>query len=265
MDRDELYPRIRVPEGVLDIMCEGMSLVDRPFAWDLDVNIDKQFRAAFSNPTTSDAGDLWHRCGCVADLKDHVRCWTCVHDFVDGRPQQFVAIERNDRAGDERGVVVSTLESRSAQQRDGDANEGGGGSDGIGAVMPGIRAEGGASEFFSGVRHLSVQPFLDEDNEEEDAEGERGGCVVRSANFPDALDGDADGGSDEGKGDGEAGHGFGLAMAIRMILIGRFGRNAKAAPDDQGTQNIGCGLNAVGDQCVGIAENACHDFCGGEE
>lgn len=131
--------------------------------------------------------------------------------------------------------------------------------------MPGIRAEGGASEFLSGVRHFSVQPFLDEDNEEENTESEGGRRVVRGTDFPDALDGDADGGSDEGEGHGEPSHGFGFAVAKRMILVGRFGGNAETAPDDQGTEDIRCGLNAVGDQCVGIAENAGDDFCRREE
>lgn len=68
MDRHEPDSRKRVPEGVLDVVCEGVSLVYGPVARNLDVNIDKQFGAAFPNATASDARDLRHPGGCVADL-----------------------------------------------------------------------------------------------------------------------------------------------------------------------------------------------------
>ena len=58
--------------------------------------------------------------------------------------QNPIAIRANYRAGEERGPIVGALPALAANQRDGDTDERGYGSNGIGAMMPGIGLHGGA-------------------------------------------------------------------------------------------------------------------------
>ena len=52
-------------------------------------------------------------------------------------------------------------------------------------------------------------------------------------------------------------------MTVRMVLIGGFGSDDQAAPDDDGTEKIRDGFNGIGYQSVRMAGQPGHQFgCG---
>ena len=54
---------------------------------------------------------------------------------------------------------------------------------------------------------------------------------------------------------------FGLAVAVRMVLVRRFRRHDDAAPDDDGTENVRERFAGVGHERVGMPEDARNQFC----
>ena len=61
-----------------------------------------------------------------------------------------------------------------------------------------------------------------------------------------------------------AGDGLGFAVAVGMVVVGGQGGDLQAGPDDEGTDDVGGGFDAVGDEGVGIADDASDDLDDGQ-
>jgi hypothetical protein len=49
-------------------------------------------------------------------------------------------------------------------------------------------------------------------------------------------------------------------VAIRMVFVGRLCSDDQSAPNDDGTEDIRERLDCVGDECVGMTEDARREF-----
>jgi hypothetical protein len=54
--------------------------------------------------------------------------------------------------------------------------------------------------------------------------------------------------------------GFGLAVAVRMILIARFDRILQAKVHNHGTEDVRQGLDAIRDQRKGVPQDSARDL-----
>jgi len=80
---------------------------------------------------------------------------------------------------------------------------------------------------------------------------------------PDLVDGvpaHAGARAQDNHGGEQAGHGLGLAMAVGMVGVGRPGGPLEPRPDQDRYRDVAEGLDAIGHQGVGIAENAAADL-----
>jgi hypothetical protein len=82
--------------------------------------------------------------------------------------------------------------------------------------------------------------------------------VVRD--LADGDDGDAQCRPEEHQGDDHRRERLGLPVAVGVTLVRGMGGDAKPAPDDERGEDVGRGLDGVGDQGVGVAEDPRQQF-----
>ena len=222
-------------------------------------------KSHFADSTCFDGDDEIDGLGGFSDSGVDGGIGSGIHHVGDGVAEQVDSVVSDEDAGEQGGVIVSGFEAGSADDGDGDADEGGEGGEGIGAVVPRVGVNGGASDFEGEFEDASEENFFDENDAGEDGEGEGCGCVVRGDDFADTARGEEDGGDDEREGDGEGCEGFGFTVSVRMLFVGGFCGEGEAEPDCGGAEKIEAGFDSVGDERVAVAEDTAEYFCGCEE
>ena len=159
-------------DRVFDIVADAMSFADREFGVDADVNIGIEVGTHFAKPAFFDIDDAMDAKGDYADFLFDFLGWGGIHDFLDGWNEDSPTVEGDDRAGKKGGPFVSSLPTGARKDGNGNADESACGSDSVGAVVPGFRLYGAASELFGGASDFVKKGFFDEDDDDEDAEGE---------------------------------------------------------------------------------------------
>ena len=131
--------------------------------------------------------------------------------------------------------------------------------------MPGIRLHSGAFDVATHTHDVAIKKFFHDHSDNDHDEGERRRCVMRQTNFPQTLIGKPKGGGQNPDRNDNCGNWFGFAVAIRMRRIRRSRGEFQTTPDDGRPGNIGGGLNSIGDEHVGVAKHAGHDFDRGQD
>jgi len=251
-------------EGVFDTVADGVAGFDGDAAVDGDVEVDDVAHAVLADEAFVDAQHVGDGRGDGSDGALELFGAGGIHEFINGAAEEAEAVVCDDAAGKECGPVISGGIAFAADESDGDADGSGGGGEGVGVVMPGVALEGGAFDVLCGAKDEAGEGGFDDDHENEDREGEPGGHVMGREDFLDALDRDHAGGTEKRERDDEGGDRFRLAVAVGMFAVGGDDGDAQAAPDDEGGEDIGGGLDAVGDEGVGIADDAGGDLDNGE-
>jgi hypothetical protein len=183
-----------------------------------------------------------------------------VHQACNRGSQEALAVPRYHDGRDQRGPVVGGLPSRTAADRDRDADERRQRRNGVAAVVPCIRAHDLAPDFCADGVHPPEEHFLHQHDEHEDGEREGRRRVVRSDNLADRLDRDRDGRAEQHEGDHRCRQRFRLAVAKRVVGIGVPRRDPQSAPDDRRRENVGGRFDAVGDQRVRVSQHPGEDL-----
>ena len=223
VDEDVCHRGVGVADGVFDIVADAMSFADREFGVDADVNIRIEIGTHFAKSAFFDIDDAMDAEGDEANTFHDFLGWGGIHDFLDGRNEDSPSVEGDDRAGKEGGPFVRGFPAGACKDGDGNANESACGSDGVGAVMPGLGFDGAAAELLGGAGDFVEEGFFDEDDDDEDAEGEECWWVTGGIDFLDTFEGEGDGGTDDGEGHGDGGEGFGFSVAVGVAFVGWFG------------------------------------------
>ena len=148
-------------------------------------------RAAPADPALVDPLDVGHAGRDAADLLLELGRRRRVHDVDQRRTEEVHAVERDHQAREQRGPVIGCLVTRSSDQRDGDADEGGERGEGVGAMVPGVGLQGRLSMSWPVRRSTRKRTSLVGHHRSQHEQGERRGCPVRSDDLVDALDGNA--------------------------------------------------------------------------
>lgn len=127
-------------------------------------------------------------------------------------------------------------------------------------MMPGISCNCGT---FDGAAHTAngtKQSSFHHDGDDQNEKREWRGTVMRQKNFANACNCQDSGGRENPKGDDDRSQRFRLAMTIRMRGIGGTRGKSQPAPNHNRTRRVESRLDSVGDQRIGIPENAGGDF-----
>jgi hypothetical protein len=219
-------------------------IMDAHLAHETFVQIDHAGNGARGDLNAID--DLTARCG--------------IENFRQRGPKQTRARGGNDGAGKERRIGIGPLPFFSAEQGNGDSEECRGGSDGVGPVMPGVGGDGSAFERAAGAIHKTKKCFLNNDDADEHDEGERRGSVMWAENFAHTLECDNAGRGQHSECDKDGGKRLSFAVTVGMGCIGWARGISQTTPDDDRARDIERGLDPVGDERVGIPENAASYF-----
>jgi hypothetical protein len=76
----------------------------------------------------------------------------------------------------------------------------------------------------------------------------------------DTFDADKDGCHDQSKTDHDGRNRLSFSMPVRVLFIGRLDRKLKSEKHNRGTDNIGEGLNAIGDQSKRVPQKSSRTF-----
>ena len=87
---------------------------------------------------------------------------------------------------------------------------------------------------------------------------------MRGGEGADALDGQGSAGAEDHQGAKDARHGLGFAMAVGVGGVGGDGGEFEAGPDEEGRNDVEEGLETVGNEGVGMADEAGGDLGGAE-
>src|ERR1700677_2819715 len=131
-------------------------------------------------------------------------------------------------------------------------------------MMPGVGIEDDAFQGLGFAGNEAKKEFFDDHDGDENEKSKGSGRFAVLEQIGGGFEDDAQGGEKEHDGDRRGGEGLGFAVAIGMLAIGRFGGDDEALPDNDGTKNSGGGLDGVGDEGVGMAENAGGEFGSGQ-
>ncbi len=218
-------------DGVLYGVRDGVPFFDGEVGVNDHMKIGVEMEAHLPDAARFDGDDLVDSGGGVTD--GGVDCWIRrgVHDVGDRVSEQIDAIVDDEDTGEEGGVIIGGFESWAAEDGDGDPDECGEGGEGVGAMMPRVGMDGGASDLEGEFEDPSEEDLFDEDDADEDGEGEWRGGVVRGDDLADAACCEDEGGDDEGECNGEGGEGFGFPVSVRVFVIWRFRGEREAEPD----------------------------------
>ena len=106
------------------------------------------------------------------------------------------------------------------------------------------------------AQDAAEQHLLDDDDGGQHDKRERLGRRVRSAELANRRDGDAAGRREQHQRDDRGRQGLGLAVTIGVRLVGRSAGDAESAPHDERRKDVGRRFDGVGDQGIGVAEDA---------
>ncbi len=225
-------------DRVFDIVADAMSFADREFGVDADVNIGIEVGTHFAKPAFFDIDDAVDAKGDYADFLFDFLGWGGIHDFLDGRNEDSPSVEGDNRAGKEGGPFVRGFPAGACKDGDGNADESACGSDGVGAVVPGLGFDGAAAELLGGAGDFVEKGFFDEDDDDEDAKGEECGRLTGGIDFLDTFEGEGDGSTDDGEGDSDRGDWFGFSVAVGVAFVGWFCGDFQSEPNSEGAKNI---------------------------
>ena len=136
--------------------------------------------------------------------------------------------------------------------------------------MPGVGQQGVAPDAASLACHELEEEFLKADDDNKQEEGPAGGEVDDGAvgggdELGDTVVGDEGAGHREDEGSDDGGEGLGFPVAVGVLGVSGLGGVFEGTPDQKRAEEIEKGLDAVGDQGVGPADQSSGDLAGGEE
>ncbi len=245
---------------VFRLVADAVRIFHRHLRVNLDVHVHKKLVAHLAHETFFHAMHAGNRRGHGADLFDELAVGRTVHQFVHRREQQPPAVPGDDGGGGHCGPVVRRLVAFAAGQRNADAEKSGGGCDRVAAVMPRIGFHGGTFHRLGFVQHKAEQRFLHGNNGNQDNQSPRRGRDAWFVQNVQGIERNPAGSEQQHDGNGRGGDGFGLAVAVGMVIVRRRFSDDEAAPDDDGTKNIGERFHRVGDERLRMAEDAREKF-----
>lgn len=250
---------------VLDGMADAVAVFDGEVRVDLDVDVHEVSEADFFHAELFDAEDAGDSGGGGAGGFEEGGIGGAIEIFMEGLPEEMDAIECDDGATGERGDVVRFFKTGTSDECDDDADEGGGGGDRIGAMVPGVSFQGSAGSLVAFLQGVAGERFLDDDDEGEHGKGEPGGRLVAVDDVLRALDGDDSAGGEKGGGGEEGAELLGAAFSEMVAFVGGLAGDAERDEDDHGGEQVVQGLDAIGDERVGISDDAGDDFHGSQK
>lgn len=131
--------------------------------------------------------------------------------------------------------------------------------------MPRVRGDGPVVNRCRDVAGEAIEALLHKDHNNKNNESKSFGRGMRLGNGAESSDNDPGRGEQEHHGDDGGGQGLGFAVAVGVVFIRRRLGKDDAAPDDDGTENIGERFHRIGNEGVGMSEDARGHFDGGED
>jgi hypothetical protein len=122
-------------------------------------------------------------------------------------------------------------------------------------MVPGVGLDRRAAGQVADAEYLARQDFLDRDDGRQHDERAGGGGFVGGGHLMGGGDGDGQGRPEEHQRDDSRSQRLGLAVAVRILLVGRPSGDAEPGPDDERGEDVGGGLDGVRHQGVGVAED----------
>ena len=224
--------------GVFHGVRDGVSLPHGEVGVDDDVEVCVEVESHFTDPAGFDGDDVLDGLGGLGDGVVDGGVRGGVHHAGDCVAEEIDSVVSDEDTGEEGGVIVCGFEAWSSDDCDGDADEGGEGGERVGAVVPCVGVDCGASDLEGEFEDAPEEDFFDEDDAGEDEQGEGGWCVVRGDDFADTACGEKDCGDNEGEGDGEGGEGFGFAVSVGVFVVGRLCGEGESESDHGGAEEI---------------------------
>ncbi len=260
MDEDVGDPVDVGTDGGADGAGNAMGLLDGELGVDFEVEVDVVLEAGFAGEAFLDAEGTGDLEGAVADFSEHGGGGHGVEEFPGGLAKDLEA-EDDDEDGDkdaadgigvgEDGGVVEV----EAYGEDSDAA----GED-VEPVVSGIGLEGGGAELLCSGMLPAGEGEFNRDGEEDCPDGEGLRRDLRLLEVVDGLPAEEGAGSDEEGPDGLTGEDLETAVAIGVVLVGRFGGDAEAEPEDEACYDVAGALDTVGDDGYGTGDDAGCDF-----
>lgn len=136
--------------------------------------------------------------------------------------------------------------------------------------MPSVGQQGIAADTSGFPGHDLEKEFLQADDHDEQEESPGGGGIDDGAvgggdELGDAVVGNEGPGGRQNEGPDDGGEGLGLSVAVGVLGVGWLGSVLEGSPDQERAEEVEEGLNAVGDQGVGAADQSPGDLAGREE
>lgn len=119
-------------------MADFVAFPNGRFAIHPDVQFDKKSDPAFAYTAFLHIVHAWHRLGGFLDRANVIGIDIPVEDFVQRPVDDQDTVRHDDDTREESGVVIRHFPSRPANERNGDSDGGGAGSDRVGSMMPSI-------------------------------------------------------------------------------------------------------------------------------
>ena len=246
-------------------MGDAMPFAHGNSAVHADMQIDIENESHLANKTFLHLPDAVDRAGCLLHQAHDGPARGGIHDLLQSGFEQAIAVDGDQPAGEESGPAIGTLPAFPADEGGGNPNERCRRGERIGAMMPGVCLHGGALDVAAHPDDVAIHQFLDDDHDHEHDEGKGRGSVMRHMNFPHALNGNAQGGSQHTKGNDNGGDGLSFAVTVGVRRVRRPRGQLEPSPDDHRPGNVERRFNPVCDEHVGIAEEARQNFGGGHE
>ena len=160
--------RVSLLNGAFHLVRNVVAFAHGNVAVHADVKIDIKTQAHFSDETFFDFDDTGHGRGRISDKIDNFSARRGVHDFVKRGFQQADSHSRRLVRRRKAPPNRPRFASFAADQRDGNANEGGDGSHGIGAMMPGVGLHRGAFDIATNSNDIAKQSFFHHHHDDKD-------------------------------------------------------------------------------------------------
>src|SRR6266550_9053963 len=124
----------------------------------MEINI--KIQSHFAGPAFLNLYNAWYRSGGPANGPDKFIPRRGVHNLIERRAQDAVAVRANECASNKGRPIIGTLPCFAADKRDGNADKSCDGSHGVEAMVPCVCFDGGAFHFSPKPHDITVQTLL---------------------------------------------------------------------------------------------------------
>lgn len=271
MNHDIGEAEFRLEEAVFDGVGDAVAVAHAAVAGDTDVQVGQADETALAHPALFHAGYPGDLAGGGENFLHFFGGDLFVQDVAGGSAEHFESVPYDQPAGEQGRPVVRRGPCGSAEKCQRNAESGGEGSEGVGAVVEGIDFHGAAADFSALETQPAKEALLDEDGGDQDDQGEGGGdvfpggCRVLVEDFPQAVNAEGEAREQEKEGSCHGGQGFHFPVTVGVFVVRRAFGVFDGTPHHARTEDVEGGLDAIGQEGVGASENAAEDLGQGEK